>query len=99
MYNPFEVDVEVVAIASSIRPQYPEMLRAQGKEGEVTAQFVVNEKGRVDTKTFKVISSSHPQFTYAVNRALGQMRFKPATIGGKAVSQLVQQQFVFKMDR
>ena len=99
VYNPFEVDVEVVAIASSIRPQYPEMLRAQATEGQVTAQFVVNEKGRVDTKTFKVLSSTHPLFTSAVNRALPQMRFKPAKIGGNSVSQLVQQQFVFKMDR
>ena len=99
VYNPFEVDVEVVAIASSIRPQYPEMLRAQATEGQVTAQFVVNEKGRVDTKTFKVLSSTHPLFTSAVNRALPQMRFKPAKLGGNSVSQLVQQQFVFKMDR
>jgi hypothetical protein len=28
-----------------------------------------------------------------------QMRFKPAKIGGKPVSQLVQQQFVFRLDR
>jgi protein TonB len=98
-FNAFEVDVEVVAIAGSIRPRYPEMLRSAGTEGQVIAQFVVNEKGRADKNTFKVVSSSHPLFTNAVQSALPQMRFKPASIGGKPVSQLVQQLFVFKLDR
>ena len=98
-FNAFEVDVEVVAVASSIRPQYPEMLRSSGTEGQVIGQFVVNEKGRVDRKTFRVISSTHQLFSDAVSRALPQMRFKPAKIGGKPVSQLVQQLFVFKLDR
>ena len=98
-FTSFEVDVEVVAIASTVRPQYPDMLRSSGTEGQVIAQFVVNEKGRVDRKTFKVISSTHRLFSDAVDRALPQMRFKPAKIGGKPVSQLVQQLFVFKLDR
>lgn len=98
-FNAFEVDVEVVAVASSIRPQYPEMLRSSGTEGQVIGQFVVNEKGRVDRKTFRVISSTHQLFSDAVSRALPQMRFKPAKIGGKPVSQLVQQLFVFKLDK
>jgi protein TonB len=98
-FNSFEVDVEVVAITGTVRPIYPEMLRSSGVEGQVIAQFVVNEKGRVDRKTFRVLSSTHDQFSQAVNRALPQMRFKPAKIGGKPVSQLVQQLFVFKLDR
>ena len=98
-FNSFEVDVEVVAVAGTIRPQYPEMLRSSGTQGQVIAQFVVNEKGRADSDTFRVLSSTHPQFTAAVNRALPYMRFKPATIRGKPVSQLVQQLFVFRLDR
>lgn len=98
-FNAFEVDVEVVAIAGTVRPRYPEMLRSSGTEGQVIAQFVVNEKGRADRKTFRVMSSTHTLFADAVERALSQMRFKPAMIGGKPVSQLVQQLFVFKLDR
>ena len=98
-FNAFEVDVEVVAIAGSYGPRYPDMLRSAGTEGQVTAQFIVNEKGRADQKSFKVLTSTHPQFTEAVRRALPQMRFHPAKIGGKPVSQLVQQQFQFKLDR
>lgn len=98
-FNSFEVDVEVVAIASTVRPQYPDMLRSSGTEGQVIAQFIVNEKGRADRKTFRVVSSTHALFSDAVSRALPNMRFKPAKIGGKPVSQLVQQLFVFKLDR
>ena len=98
-FNSFEVDVEVVAIAGTVRPQYPDMLRSSGTEGQVIAQFIVNEKGRADRKTFKVVSSTHALFSDAVSRALPQMRFKPAKIAGKPVSQLVQQLFVFKLDR
>ena len=98
-FNSFEVDVEVVAIAGTVRPRYPDMLRTTGVEGQVIAQFVVNEQGRADRSTFRVLSSTHPLFTDAVSRALPQMRFKPAMIRGKPVSQLVQQLFVFKLDR
>lgn len=98
-FNAFEVDVEVVAIASSVRPRYPDMLRSSGTEGQVIAQFVVNEKGRADRNSFKVISSTNPLFSNSVQSALPQMRFKPAMMGGKPVSQLVQQLFVFKLDR
>jgi protein TonB len=98
-FNAFEVDVEVVAIAGSIRPRYPEPLRATGTEGQVIAQFIVDEKGRANRESFKVLSSTHKLFTDAVSRALPEMRFRPAKIGGKPVSQLVQQLFVFKIDR
>jgi protein TonB len=98
-FNAFEVDVESVVISSTVRPQYPEMLRNSGTEGQVIAQFVVNEKGRADRKTFRVLSSTNSLFSDAVSRALPQMRFKPAKMGGKPVSQLVQQLFVFRLDK
>lgn len=98
-YNPFEVDVEVVAIMGTIRPEYPPTLRSAGIEGRVVAEFVVNEKGRAEPESFRVVSSTQALFADAVRRALPRMRFKPATIRGRPVSQRVQQLFVFKMDR
>jgi TonB family protein len=98
-FNSFEVDVEVVAVAGTVRPRYPEFLRSSGTEGQVIAQFVVTEQGRADPNTFRVLSSTHKLFSDAVSRALPQMRFKPAMIRGNPVSQLVQQLFVFKLDR
>jgi len=97
-YAEFEVERQVSAI-SGTSIAYPEGARSSGVQGEVQAQFVVNENGRVETNTFKVLSSSSPQFTDAVRNALGRMRFRPAQIGKTNVSQVVQQAFVFKLDR
>jgi len=97
-YAEFEVERQVSAISGTSIP-YPEGARSSGVQGEVQAQFVVNENGRVETNTFKVLNSSSPQFTDAVRNALGRMRFRPAQIGKTNVSQVVQQAFVFKLDR
>ena len=49
--------------------------------------------------TFKVLDSTNDQFTTAVRNALSRMRFRPAQIGKMNVSQVVQQAFVFKINR
>jgi protein TonB len=97
-YAEFEVEQQVSAI-SGTSVAYPESQRASGVEGQVLAQFVVNENGRVDTGTFKVLESSGPEFSAAVKNALPRMRFRPAQIGRTNVAQVVQQAFVFKLSR
>jgi len=97
-YNEFEVEEHVTAI-SGTNPSYPESMRSSGAEGEVLAQFVVNENGRAEPGTFKVLNSPNAAFTQAVKDALPRMRFRPAKIGKTSVSQLVQQAFVFKLDK
>lgn len=97
-YAEFEVEQEVIAI-SGVLVAYPEELRTSGVEGEVLAQFVVNETGRVETSTFTVLKSSNPTFTKAVRDALPRMRFRAAKIGKTNVSQIVQQAFRFQLDR
>ena len=97
-YMEFQVEEQVAAI-SGTQVQYPESMRSSGAEGEVQAQFVVNENGRVEPGTFKVLNSANPAFTAAVKAALGGMRFRPAKIGSTKVSQVVQQSFVFKLQK
>jgi len=97
-YAEFEVERQVTAI-SGTSVDYPEGMRSSGAEGEVLAEFVVNENGRVDTGSFKVLSSTNGAFTSAVKAALSRMRFRPAQIGHTNVSQVVQQAFVFKLNR
>jgi len=96
-YMEFQVEQQVQAI-SGTHVDYPEQLRSSGVEGEVQAQFVVNEQGRVEPGTFKVLNSPNAAFTDAVRRALSGMRFKAAQIGGQKVAQIVQQSFIFKLD-
>ena len=63
------------------------------------AQFVVDTTGRVEVATFKVIRKSHDLFEAAVRSALPQMRFLAAEVGGRKVKQLVQQPFVFALQK
>jgi TonB family protein len=78
-------------------PIYPPKLSALGKEGHVQATFVVDTTGRVDMASVRVLESDDPEFSASVRTALGEMRFRPATRGGKAVRQLVEQRFNFRI--
>lgn len=90
----FQVDKPVV-LRESVHPRYPAALKSAGIGGEVWAQYVVDETGRIDMRTFKVLKSPDPQFTAAVKAALPTWRLDPAIRHGKKVKQVVQQSFVF----
>lgn len=96
-FSVLEVDLMVERYDGSAAPEYPRDLMALGAEGLVRASYVVDTTGVVDTTTFQVTHSDDPRFTESVRIALQGMRFRPARRGGKAVRQLVQQQFRFKI--
>jgi protein TonB len=88
-----------VSLLSGSAPRYPEVLRRAGIEGQVVAQFVVDQDGRVEGGTVKFVRSDNPLFEDPVRAALTRMRFTPAAIGGKRVRQLVEMPFVFTLSR
>lgn len=96
-YTMLEVDEVVERYEFSAAPVYPPELSARGTEGKVEAAYVVDTAGRVDTTTIRVMQSDHPRFTESVRSALAETRFRPAKRAGKAVRQLVQQRFRFKV--
>src|SRR5450759_1915217 len=98
-YFEFQVEKQVQQIPGTGNLRYPDMLRSANVEGEVLAQFVVDENGRFEPGTVKVIKSSHDLFTQAVKNALPNMRFYAAEIGGRKVKQLVQQPFTFSLTK
>ncbi len=77
--------------------RYPDLLKAEGIQGEVLAQFVVDRLGRYEQGTSKALRSSHDLFTRATENALPLLRFLPAEIGGCGVRQVVQQSSVFTL--
>ena len=97
-YMEFQVEKAVEKIGGEA-PEYPDQLKSQGIEGSVIAQFVVNESGRYESGTLKILSSSNPAFSAAVKEALPRMKFSAAQIGGRKVQQLVQMPFQFHMQR
>jgi len=93
----FEFQVEKPAAPRETQHlQYPTAMKASGIGGEVSAQYVVDNTGRVDIRSFKVLKSSGPEFTAAVKAALPTWRFDAAVVRGAKVAQLVQQAFEFK---
>jgi periplasmic protein TonB len=98
-YFEFQVEKPVQQIQGTGTPRYPDALRSSGVEGDVQAQFVVDEDGKAEPASFKVLKATNELFASAVRAALPQMRFYAAEVGGHKVKQLVQQSFQFKLDR
>jgi TonB family protein len=96
-FSVLEVDSAVVYDPTSAAPEYPHHLMAQGIEGFAAVRYVVDSTGLVDTMTYRVLTSSHPDFAVAVRHALPRMHFRPALQGGVKVRQLVEQTFRFRM--
>jgi len=96
----FEFQVERPAeMMGAISLRYPSLLRSAQVEGRVLASFVVDANGRVDLSTFKELRSDHTLFTNAVRQALETAQYRAAEVGGRTVAQVVQQPFIFALDR
>ena len=92
-----QVERQVGVLPGTALPRYPEALRSAGIEGQVIAEFVVNELGRVEVDGVRFVRSDNVLFEESVRNALGQTRFAPAQIGGRNVRQLVRMPFVFTL--
>ena len=99
VYFEFQVEKPVMQAPNSATPRYPEILKSAGVEGEVLASFEVDTTGHAVSGSFKVLKTSHELFASAVRSALPNMRFLPAEVGGRKVKQLVQQPFVFAIQK
>lgn len=94
-----QVENQVGVIPGSAPPRYPEALRSSGVEGQVIAEFVVDEQGRAEEGSLRFVRSDNQLFEDAVRMALRRTRFVPADVGGVKVRQLVQMPFVFTLSR
>lgn len=90
---------KTAALRSSVRPVYPEVLRAAGVGGRVVVRFVVDTMGLVEHESVVVREASHARFENAVRDVLPRMRFTPALLDGKPVRMLVEMPFEFSIAR
>lgn len=98
-YLAFQLEKPAMLAPNSATPEYPDLLRQAGVEGEALVSFVVDTTGRVDLGTFKVVRATHDQFVDAVRKVLPRMRFIPAELGDRKVRQLVQQPYSFAISK
>lgn len=96
-YSEIEVDSTAMRDPSSEGPVYPPDLLERGVEGKALVRFVVLADGQVDLNTFAVILSTDAAFTKAARDVLPKMKFRPAWFSGRAVPQLVEQEFTFRI--
>jgi protein TonB len=92
-----QVERQVGLLPGAPLPRYPEALRSAGIEGQVVAEFVVNELGRAEADSVRFVRSDNVLFEESVRNVLQRMRFTPAQIGGRNVRQLVRVPFVFTL--
>jgi len=71
-------------------PVYPALLRRAGIRGRVIVQAIINETGRADPASVKIVESPHPGFNQAATDWVLAARFDPARAQGRAVRSLVQ---------
>jgi RNA polymerase sigma factor (sigma-70 family) len=71
-------------ISSFVQPEYPDLMRRDGIEGEVVVAFVVNSKGEADK--IRVLSSTRQEFESATIKAVESWRFIPGERSGQRVS-------------
>jgi TonB family protein len=98
-YFEYQVERAVSPIPGNPSPRYPDTMRHANIEGEVLAQFIVEENGRPNMDSFKVLKSSDTLFTNAVRSSLPNMKFYAAQVGGRPVRQIVQMPFQFSLTK
>ena len=90
-----EVD-ELPEIRGRLRPSYPEPLRRAGITGEVMLEYVIDQTGRADTGSVRVMATTDPAFAVSSIEAVLDASFKPALRAGQPVAVLVRQTIRFQ---
>ncbi len=86
-------------VVSAGRPAYPDSLRAQGIEGRVIVQVVVDTAGWVEPGSAAVVRSPHAGFDEAAIAFVYTARFRPARRHGRPIRAVVDVPIDFKLDR
>lgn len=95
VYTAEQVDQPAILAPGTVNPEYPDTLWRAGVSGRVMAEFIVGADGIIEQGTFGIASTTHPYFSAAIRTALETAVFRPATLAGRRVRQLVQVPFVF----
>lgn len=80
-------------------PRYPLSMRDKGIEGEVLAEFVVQQNGEVARRSIQFLKATALDFASAVADVLPSIQFYPMEIAGCKVAALVQMPFLFGLNR
>ena len=91
-------DRPAVLIDASQAPRYPEVLKAAGISGVVSAWIIVVPSDSADSAQVRIISSPHRGFNAAVVQGLGRWRYRAAMRGGQPVVDSIRVSVTFATD-
>jgi protein TonB len=98
VFNESLVD-EIPEKLSGPYPVYPALLKEAGIQGNVVFEFVVDTTGHPEQNSFKVISTSHREFSVAAQAAVMRTVYRPGKMRGHPVRVLVRQPVSFTIGR
>jgi protein TonB len=76
-------DVKAPVLSHRVEPQYPEAARKARMEGVVILEAIITAEGNVED--VRVLKSVNPLLDASAVRAVGQWKYKSATLNGRAV--------------
>ena len=96
VFLPCQVTREMSWTPGNVSPMFPALFRDAQVNGRVRVQFMVDERGRVETASIKVLKSSHGLLSEAVRAALATWNASPAYVETIAVRQIAVHEFEFR---
>ena len=81
--------------AHQVQPQYPEVMRALGKQAEVTLEIFIDELGSV--RNVEILHSGGEFFDVAAVQAMQASTFIPAQVAGRPVAVIYKKKIRFKL--
>ena len=88
-----------VKYLGGVQPEYPVNGRRASVDDSVELQYVIDEEGKVNMASARVLRGRYADFIKQTIEALPKGRFEPARVGECAVPLLAQQLFVYQMRR
>jgi TonB family protein len=97
--GPFRVGgkLEPLELIRQVKPRYPEQAKAQGIEGVVVLNAVVQKDGTVGNVT--LMSGAHPLLAAEAENAVRQWRYEPALLDGQPVEVVTTVEVDFRLQR
>jgi hypothetical protein len=75
--------------------RYPRRMAFARRSGDVVAQYVVDERGRVSGESWRPLTFTNDDFLTALRAHVPTMRYQPARLSGRPVCELVRNRVVF----
>lgn len=86
---------EVDTPAEYVSGDQPSEAALHGQTGKVTAQYVVESTGKVDSTTIRIMASPNVELSVIATNMIKTFVFKPAVVKGRRVRQEVEQTVTF----